>query len=112
MMTNEQARALLGRGFLSYAFEILWRSVAFTVVLSGVDYLLQPKAFTRDSVIINFIAFVVLNTLIVLFGVLIAAGRYRRRPKNWDDDVSESPPPNKSLDRSHGKRVSHQARSG
>ena len=40
MIDNKQARALLDRGLLSYLFEILWRSAAFTIVLSAVDYLL------------------------------------------------------------------------
>jgi len=87
MMTNKQAHALLDRGFLSYVLEILWRSVLFTAVFSGIDYLWKPKVFTRDDVIINFIAFVVLFTLISLFGLLMAAGRYRKRPKNWHDDA-------------------------
>ncbi len=86
MMDNKQARALLDRSLLSYLFEILWRSVAFTAVFSTIDYFFKPKAFTRDDVIINFIAFVILFSLITFFGLLMAAGRHRKRPKNWDQD--------------------------
>jgi hypothetical protein len=87
MIDNKQARALLDRGLLSYLFAILWRSAAFTIVLSAVDYLLKPKSFAWDNVLINFVAFVILNSVITFLGLLMAAGRYRKRPKDWDDDA-------------------------
>jgi hypothetical protein len=87
MIDNKQARAPLDRSLLSYLFEILWRSVAFTIVLSGVDYLLQPKAFAWDRVVIKFVAFVILNSVIIFLGLLMAAGRHRKRPKDWEDDT-------------------------
>jgi hypothetical protein len=87
MIDNKQARALLDRGLLSYLFEILWRSAAFTIVLSAVDYFLQPKTFAWDKVVISFVAFVILNSVIVFLGLLMAAGRHSKRPKDWEDDT-------------------------
>jgi uncharacterized membrane protein YedE/YeeE len=82
MIDNKQARALLDRGLHSHLFEILWRSVAFTLVLSAVDFFLQPKAFAWDKVVINFVAFVILNSVIIFLGLLMAAGRHRKQPKD------------------------------
>jgi hypothetical protein len=87
MIDNKQARAVLDRSLVSYLFEILWRSVVFTVVLSAADYFFEPKSFTVDDVVINFVAFVVLFSLVTFMGLLLAAGRYRKRPKNWDDEI-------------------------
>ena len=86
MMNNEQAQTLLGKGFLWHAFGILWRSVALAAFWSGVDYLARRKTFTREDVIFNFVACVIMFSLFTFFGLLMAAGRYRKRPKNWDDD--------------------------
>jgi len=85
MMNNEQAQTLLGKGFW-HAFGILWRSVALAVVWSGIDYLSRPKTFTRQDVIFNFVWCVIMFSLFTLLRLLMAAGRYRKRPKNWDHD--------------------------
>jgi len=84
MIDNKHA---LDRSLLSYLLEIVWRSAAFTMVLSAVDYFLQPKALAWDHVVINFVAFVILNSVIIFLGLLMAAGRHRKRPKDREDDT-------------------------
>jgi low affinity Fe/Cu permease len=86
MLENKQAKALLGRSVASHAFEILWRSVLLTAVLSFVYYLDKPKAFSFSDVWVTLIVVAVFHTILTLIGLLLAAGRYRRRPKGWDDD--------------------------
>ena len=87
MIDNKQAGALLKRSLVSYLWEVLWRSVLFALLLSAVDYFFRPKAFTFDDVVINLVFFVILNSIITLLGLLMASGRYRKRPRGWDDDV-------------------------
>ena len=87
MIDNKEAGALLKRSIVSYLWEILWRSVLFAVVLSAVDYFFRPKQFTFNDVVINLVFFVILNSIITLGALLMAAGRYRKRPKNWDDEA-------------------------
>ena len=87
MIDNKQAGDLLKRSLVSYFWEILWRSVLFAVVLSAVDYFFRPKQFTFNDVVINLVFFVILNSIITIFGLLMAAGRYRKRPRGWDDDI-------------------------
>ena len=86
MLDNKQAQALLKRSVVSYAVEILWRSALLTAALSLVYYLDKPKAFTFSDVWVTFIVVAVFHTILILMGLLLAAGRYRKRPKDWDDD--------------------------
>jgi hypothetical protein len=86
MLDNKQAQALLGRSLVSYGFEILWRSALLTAALSLVYYLDKPKAFTFSDIWITFIVVAVFHTILILMGLLLAVGRYRKRPKGWDND--------------------------
>ena len=86
-MDNKQAGALLKRSLVSYLWEIVWRSALFALGLSAVDYFIKPKTFTFNDVLVNLVFFLVLNSIIILLGLLMAAGRHRKRPRGWDEDV-------------------------
>ena len=86
MLDHKQAGALLKRSLFSYIFEILWRSVLLTAVLSLVYYLDKPKSFAFADVWITFIVVTGFQSILTFFGLLAAAGRYRKRPKDGDHD--------------------------
>jgi hypothetical protein len=85
MIDNKQACTLLKRSLVSYLWEILWRSVLFAVVLSAVDYFFRPKQFTFNDVEIKLVFFVILNSIVTLGALLLAAGRCRKRPNSGDE---------------------------
>ncbi len=86
MLDNKQAQALLARSIGSHVFEIVGRSALLTAALALVDYLGRPKAFTFADVWITFIVVVVFHAILTLLFLVLAAARYRERPKRWDDD--------------------------
>jgi hypothetical protein len=78
---TERAEAILGRGLFSHLLEILWRSAFLTALLVAVDYFFRPQAFDMEDVWSTFIICLVGFTIITFFGLLLAAGKYRKPNK-------------------------------
>lgn len=76
---TERARAVLDKGLLSHLFSILCWSGSLTGLLSAADYFSSPSTFEAPNVWLTFAALFVMCAVITFFGLLLAAGRYRRR---------------------------------
>ena len=79
---TEKAEALLERGLFSHLLEILWRSTFLTALLVAVDYFYRPNAFDIEDVWVTFIICLVGFSIITFFGLLLAAGKYRKPSKS------------------------------
>jgi hypothetical protein len=75
---TEKAEALLGRGLFSHLLEILWRSAFLTALLVAVNYFFRPQTFDIEDVWVTFIICLIGFTIITFFGLLLAAGKYRK----------------------------------
>ena len=78
---TERARDLLSRGPLAHLAKILLWSALLTASLALVSYFSNPAAFDVADVWVTFVALFILFAFITFFGLLLAAGRYRKRPR-------------------------------
>ena len=76
-----RARAIPGRGLFSHLAEILWRSALLTAFLTLGFYFLNPAHVDVADVWVTFVAVLIMHAVITFFGLLLAAGRYRKRPR-------------------------------
>jgi hypothetical protein len=76
---TEHARALLGRGLLSHLSDILRWSAGLTGLLAVAAYFSSPSTFEASDVWFTFGTVFVMCAVITFFGLLLAAGRHRRR---------------------------------
>jgi hypothetical protein len=77
---TQRARVLLERGLLPHLVEALWRSALLTAFLMPGFYFLNPTAFDVADVCVTFAAVLVMHVVGTFFVLLLAAGRYRKRP--------------------------------
>jgi len=78
---TERARAPLSRSLFAHLVKILWWSTLLTAFLASVSYFSNPAAFDLADVWVTFVAVLIMFAVITFFGVLLAAGRYRKRSR-------------------------------
>jgi L-asparagine transporter-like permease len=78
---TESARDLLGRGLLAHLPKALWWSALLTAFLALVSYFSNPAAFDMADVWVTFVAVFVMFAVIIFLGLLLAVGKYRKRPR-------------------------------
>lgn len=78
-MDNKEAKTALERGLLYYLLQVLWQSALLTAFLELSHYLIGPKMFDVSSTLVTFVVIFVAFSFVTFFGLLMAAGRYRKR---------------------------------
>jgi len=81
-LEKETARAasVLGRGLLAHLSTVVWWSACLTALLSLAAYFSRPETFEASDAWFTFVALFVTFAAVTFFGLLLAAGRHRKRP--------------------------------